>query len=1389
MNDPLGLFEDENNDPLGLFESEPKKASFGTAMKTQFAGIGNVADTALSTLAGSAAGLFGDDQAAIDIEEQRKARALQRNQWANPDNEEISGLNKLGSVVATLPMQIVNAGLSPADTADRLKAAGETNATAIKGAGVDALGNVAGMILPGFKQGSAVVRGMTGFGANAAQDVATKKAIQAMAETEEGKRQFQPTMEDAAIAGVIGGATGIAAGKGKMKKPSAVSDSTAKILEELKAPKPEASVLGKETPADYHATEGLDGQRSLFDIPEEGRMPNPYEAVTGDWRIDENGMPIKVDLSMDVANAENPLQRNLWGDELPQKHEQENARNLPEAIDSMDWAHKRGALKKTQLGRGLDAPGELEAAKMAAEPTVFNTRTHKQGGAINPDVFVEGFEKLKKLANGVVLTAKGTGDNLNITATRDGKYVGAAVYDKTNKYDAPAQSDMYAKALGSKERGTATQLYKFANELGNDIVPSKKLTEGGAAVWNKLEREGIAVDKKIPFNFKKQGGGINLNWGKKKELSALKDNPTFADKLKDVGNSMINSPAEAVKLASSATDVNQNMAQKLVSQLTKGGIYLKTKVDHPVVHYTVDRFLQADSISRAKIMDRVHNEYLNALRDLPKQEMVDAFTLLNAADLNKSALTPDMLARLPEKTAKFLTEHQKLMGDALVEINTAREASGKKPISAREAYSAFNMTGDYRKVAYKMVDGRQEVVGVIGSNTKGLGKRGLESLESQMKAADPSLEFGPLIDKSRTRTSSKGTPNEAFTDILKTIGEDNPHFKEFLDTLAEVAKNDPTTYMGMDQHTLQKKGVWGMEGRKPWLSAEENAKAFFENQVKYVEGAFQWGELSKAAKEVNEVLRNDAVAGKQNNAVKLSEDYMYNALGMNPSDVGNGVNAVFNSLFRPFGIGPSVPKAGIEMARSVANTWMLSLSPMFLALNAVQPLAAAPGMIAYLRGKGMDSFGIGGNLKAIKTVWRAEHNKGAMTPIETGALKYAKENHVYATDMVEHSNQTARDGRYYWTKVTQAPAALVETGTRQNVYLTLVHALHDGGLSVKDGLYEQAHRFTDMAMNNYGQMEKPPIYNALGPVGSMAYNLRSFAHNEISRWSLYAREAIDTGNAAPLLAQMATTIAMAGVMGLPFFSQWEELYAFITKHLGNPRSLALDVMDASEALGEHIDPKAMYAMSHGLWSILGADTSTRLGLGDVIPGTAADAAFAGGGKLASMIGSVVDLAKQRNEETLEAAAYNLAPPFMQGPLDLEFYTKGDIAYSKDPNSLKPLARRNEVDKMMRKIGITGINESVQKQKNWQNKQLDMTYLEYQKKALNTIKQDIKRDRAFEQSTMDKYFVDGQGDPASFVQQLNSMAVELHLAPDELAVLKDSASKSITKARSLQRRVN
>jgi len=881
--------------------------------------------------------------------------------------------------------------------------------------------------------------------------------------------------------------------------------------------------------------------------------------------------------------------------------------------------------------------------------------------------------------------------------------------------------------------------------------------------------------------------------------------PGIGDKLREVGNAMIKSPDEAVTLAKTAPDVSQNMVQKAANALTKGGIYLKAKVNNPVVHYGVDRLLQAENAARSEVTEVLHNNYLGALRELSTKEQTKAWQVLSLADKHQVEITPAMMEKygLSEKVQVFIDMHQHAMDLVLNRINEARASVGKKPIEGRKAYSAMNMTGDYRKVVSKLLfnedgtpklnpDGSQakEVVGVIGSNTKNIGSRSLAALEERVKAKDGSLQFGPLQDMSKTSRAARGTPHEAFQDVLATLGEDNPHIKEFVETLRQVANDDPSNYLGMQKHTMQKKGVFGMEGRKFWESAEQNAKEGFENQVKYIESGLTWGHLSKAAKDVNDVIRNPEVVKNQSNAIRLVDDYMQNALGINPSSMGKAVDNVMNSFFGAFGVGPSVPRSAIGYARAAANTAMLSLSPAFLTLQIIQPITAMPAMAAFLRGRGgatgLTGFGYAnmaeGSLALIK-----DQLGQKISPVMEGAIKYAKDNHVYATDMVQHSNQISKGAKYYTSTITQAPAAALETGTRSMVYMGLVSMLHESGLTPKQGLYEQAHRFTDMAMVNYSALEKPAVYNSLGPLASLAYNLKSFGHNEISRWAMFAREIGNDANAVPILTQMATTIAVAGVMGLPFFSQWEMIYDYITKKMGTPRSLSLDVMDASKQVGKALGPNGAYALSHGAPTMLGVDLSTRTGLGDVLPSSAADAAFAGGGKLYEMVKATGRAVGNPSEENLKSAAINLAPPVLQGPMDVAWYQKNGLAYSKNPEKLKPTAVRNDTDVLLKKIGFTGINESAQKQKQYQQAQLDAAYTEFRSTAMQTIAQDLFRNRPIDQKTLDKYFKTGQGDPKTFETELNRLAMEQNMSPQDYLLLRQAASNKIPQLRSLQRR--
>ena len=597
---------------------------------------------------------------------------------------------------------------------------------------------------------------------------------------------------------------------------------------------------------------------------------------------------------------------------------------------------------------------------------------------------------------------------------------------------------------------------------------------------------------------------------------------------------------------------------------------------------------------------------------------------------------------------------------------------------------------------------------------------------------------------------------------------------------------------------MQKQGVWGLEGRKFWESEEQNAKDFFSNQVRYAESAYQWGELAKAAQEVNEVIRNPEITIKQDNAIRISEQYMQTALGINPDSMGRAINDFMNATYAknwPItgSIGPSIPRAIVTGMKNTANTMMLSLSPVFLAMQVVQMPTVMPALSAFLRGRGaapkLTALTMGFEYLT-QGGWTLSKNYlgKELSGMERGALDYAKKHHVYATDMVEHANQVQKDFSFYKTKVTETPAAIVEQATRAQVYMSIVHMMNDAGITPKNGLYEQAHRFTDMAMVNYGTLEKPAVYNMMGPIGSMAYNLKSFTHNELSRWSMYAREIAETKNPVPLLTQMATTIAVAGVFGLPFYSQFEELYDFITTKLGKPRSLTLDVMDMSKQFGKTLGPKGQYALSNGAPTLLGADLSTRLGLGDVVPSSAADAAFAGGGKLWEMGKATGRAVLSPTEANLKSAAINLAPPVAQGPLDVAWYQRGDLALSKNPDKpAKAVARRDATDTLLKKIGLTGINESAQKQRAYQQDQLDKAYTEYRAAAMRNISWDLMYGKQVNPTDLEKYFKTGQGDPETFVRDVERIIKDQNMTPEQSIALRQAASQRVPQIQSLIRR--
>jgi len=130
-----------------------------------------------------------------------------------------------------------------------------------------------------------------------------------------------------------------------------------------RAADPQLDLFSNERPSDvsYNAVEAQQRAQSVEQlqrlnrdgtqqhIVEDFGNNDPMERMPN-MRIDENGMPIRADLSMELQNLENPLQRNMWGDELGPALDQ--TRSLTDAIDSMPMGKERDAAIRMLSGTG-----------------------------------------------------------------------------------------------------------------------------------------------------------------------------------------------------------------------------------------------------------------------------------------------------------------------------------------------------------------------------------------------------------------------------------------------------------------------------------------------------------------------------------------------------------------------------------------------------------------------------------------------------------------------------------------------------------------------------------------------------------------------------------------------------------------------------------------------------------------------------------------------------------------------------------------------------------------------------------------------------------------------------------------------------------------------------
>jgi hypothetical protein len=361
------------------------------------------------------------------------------------------------------------------------------------------------------------------------------------------------------------------------------------------------------------------------------------------------------------------------------------------------------------------------------------------------------------------------------------------------------------------------------------------------------------------------------------------------------------------------------------------------------------------------------------------------------------------------------------------------------------------------------------------------------------------------------------------------------------------------------------------------------------------------------------------------------------------------------------------------------------------------------------------------------------------------------------------------------------------------MYLAFVDMLHENGLSVQNGLYEAAHNLTDMTMNNYSRVERPQVYNSLGPLGDMAVNLSSFKHNELSRTALFARQIAESKTAKPLLVELATGVAFSGLTGMIAFDVADELYKLITKMAGHPDSLKMRAIKLSEETAKMFGANknttmgynSQYVLSHGAFSLLGVDMSNRLGLNNLIGATPSDIMFPGVSKLADIAGAAKDMVYTNGElhAPTEMDAKRLvreaSPGIAQGAEDLTWFSKNMGQDAHNRKNLEFQVKRNTPDIIWKLAGGTGIHESVQKDLRYEADFPGAAQKDRRAAIFADIRDTLFTDNKVDAAKVQEYVKNG-GDPKSLLSQIDREAIKQAIPRYRREMMQSAVSKSITK---------
>jgi lysozyme len=1209
--DDLGFQPDKDND-LGFvaddlgFKPEKKKTSLPEDIGIAEAGVKNTYSRYAGLLRGGLATLMGDTDEADRIYRKMEETVAERNRRANPENKEQGFGGKVVGTLATLPAQLLSMPFTPATSGVEALNHGENIDRASAIAAANIAGNMAAIGLPGMVGRTIPGKIISGAAINTAQDVGTRLAQSNYAQTPEGRKAFEPTTEDAAIAALLGGGIGGAHGAyGKIVGRKAAIQQKA-ILDKLD-----------------QATEREQAKNPSID--EKLAQLQDQELVSRLKDIDEK-LGFQEDLSQahdkSIQNRLETIHEALGKEEDPAVRERLNAMLDDEIRQRLEQADKEAELsnRSPQLDQNT---GELfngvkRAAPVSEEP-----------------MFVD--------PQGQVFRGDPADPNARIALENEGNAYSDALETRAPGFQEGEvlpglQDHPLMDQLNDMQKQTESLLEKFKN--------------GGISSGGKIGRQRGAVDLGIGESFAKwftkrspfgQGGLSPMQKDRLGRAIVPDPDPDFvleaARKQRDSGSGLTG-PAKNFESGSILAKYKRGSAAVAGVGAWVTGAFKRAEVNIIRNVFPVETSLKHVSLPEMVTLQKVfEKEFRRGDRRFSDETLREA--------------------GLSDTQLKAYKDFRAMMEDTLARQNDARKARGQAPIKELEGYFSSKWQGDFRRPVF---DAEGRLKWVLAADTKyGLNKQ-TDALLKQF----PDLKVMPKKDFVNKDVGRRTDVESAYTIMLDVLGRDDPAVQKIKEWKEQLEESAVGQYLGQEKHFENKAGIRGYVGDRPGRSPEKEALAFFQNQIQYAKNAYRWSEMQEAGLKVKKILNDPELRDTQPNNLDYIRDYWKHAIGASEwkwiRDLNDLLkeNKVFPMSLRPVSNALSMAKSYFIISKLAVNTG-------YTVANGISTALAIPHFVDLMTkgyiGDPISAISVGlsvGPYMAARHTGKAWFDK--TIPELPGqdflnrAMQYAEDNGITARSIYDESpisNQFTVRGKV--GHMAGQTMTVPETFFRSTVFMTFVQYLKSTGKFKDEGaLFKMAEDRTNASMADYAATEKPMIFQKLGALGNFFSTLQTFGMNYYNQMGYFAREA-GRGNPLPFMTFLGVQMGIAGVMGVPYAEDMYKLWMAIKDNWLPPDTWAK--AQKNEFLS---DPK-LWTMQHaGTWATYGAvaDNFGEYGMGL----TTRIAAPSAGQMLQTPAGPVLDLIKQigavshaamnPNDTTaLAQAAMTVAPVGLQGALE------------------------------------------------------------------------------------------------------------------------------------------